>query len=84
MSNSIQAVVKGEVLQSRKVDGKNGKGSKVYHRVLVTDGFGVRETVDIGSNKGERKVGACEIVCAISLDRDQKSGTVRGLRLWEV
>lgn len=82
MGLSIQATIKGEVLQSRAVKGKDGKQEKHYHRLLVLDGFGIKETVDVGSNKGLRKPGLQEIQVAISLDRVQ--GIITGLRLWEV
>ena len=47
MSQSVMVVLDCEVLQSRKVTGKNGKANSFFHRALVTDGFGVKETIDV-------------------------------------
>lgn len=81
MAQSIQAIIDCEVVQSRKNE-KNGK-KLFFHRALVTDGFGVKDMVDIFSTK-EAKVGPQKLKVAIGLDKEAKSGTVRGLRVMEV
>jgi hypothetical protein len=84
MANSLQTVLDCEVLNSRKSPGKDGRKGFWFHRVLVNDGFGIKQTVDVGSMIGEKKLGAVKMKVSISVDRDKNGALTGGIRVMEM